>query len=517
MTMSCGESEKSLKSLSNSPEYNMLAAEDNVSAIWSMDILGIVEESAVKELQFGMLGLAAQSILAKISDKDESGIDFSGNSYFVARHNEEYQYDYSFTYYPVLNRAKVYGTIQSSIGMMLAGVHNSRDNYDTYVTEAGVAGAWDDTHFVMIFAGENRLEDELVAIAISVLQSRYEDASENTRIREFMTLDDDISCLIDLEKTVKVGQAESQLSTDDALIEAYKDGFVVGHSNFNNGEMIFSADVDAENLKASEFNVFGATGVARDLIDFVSTDHSINVGGANLKVNNLVDLIKEIQFEDESVYQLLTRYGVSDEHLKRAVTGEFAFSMIDVRIPEGVEEKDEDAFEDFFAEESYTKFIFDVQAQPEVIVGLRLSNVDVFREILNSIPDAQKKNGVIQVQDIYIAESDGKALITTSFEVAEKVASGQSLNTAPMEFSAGDIAQPFFTYFNTNYSSYSDKVKAFMGERLSAEDIDRLWMAEKISASANFDHFEFRVVMKDKSQNALKVFVHAIYSALMEV
>jgi hypothetical protein len=514
--MACGEVDKSGAALLNSPEYNMLAAQDNVPAIWSMDLLEMLDESSVRDLDFGMAGIVAKNVLNKITDKDEAGINLSGTSYMVARHDENFHFDYTFTYYPVTNRAKVYSTIKTSIGMFVPGVHNSAEKYDTYETDIGTIGIWDDNHLVVVFGGEDRPVDALHQIAVDVLESRYVDAPDNERIKAFMSLTDDAGCLIDLEKCARMSQVESQLSSDEALIEAYGDGFVVGHANFNEGEMLFSVDVDAENLKQSEFNIFDDSGVSKDLLEFVTTDNSINVGGANLKVNNLVKLVKEVQYDGESLFEVLKEAGITDEILSEALSGEVAFSMFDIRIPPVEEEEEDDFFaDDFFEDESYADFLFDVNVQPELIIGLRLGNVDLFEGMMNNIPGTVKTDGILMFKDIYMVEKNGKAVITTSKDIAQRIVKGESLSSQPLAISSDHVKMPLYSYFNTNYDSYSANVKGFLSQYLSSNDLAKLWMAEEINVSGNFDHFELRVIMKNKSENAMSVLVNAFYSALL--
>ncbi|MBL4702955.1 MAG: hypothetical protein JKY54_00405, partial [Flavobacteriales bacterium] len=146
LIVACGEEKRSLSSIKNTPEYNMLAADSNISGIWGMNMLGMLEKSAIEKLDFGMMGDMAIGMVNKMSDKNESGIDFSGNAYFIAKHDEAFKFDYSYTYYSVTNRGKVYGTLKSSIGILIAGKHGSEDDYDTYHTERGTVGVWDNDH-----------------------------------------------------------------------------------------------------------------------------------------------------------------------------------------------------------------------------------------------------------------------------------------------------------------------------------------------------------------------------------
>ncbi|MBT6029353.1 MAG: hypothetical protein HOH13_03545, partial [Crocinitomicaceae bacterium] len=73
--------------LVNSPQYNMLMADDMTSAIWSVNILELLDNSTIDELDLGMAGMVVQGLLTKMIDTAEGGIDFSSNSYISIKHD----------------------------------------------------------------------------------------------------------------------------------------------------------------------------------------------------------------------------------------------------------------------------------------------------------------------------------------------------------------------------------------------------------------------------------------------
>ena len=182
---SCSEHDEQ-EDLVNSPEYNMLKADDKTSAIWSVNILDVLEKSSIKELDLGMAGLIVQGLLTKLSDTAEGGVDFSHNSYVSIKHDPNYNFDYSFTYYPVVDRAKVYATLRSTIGFINSGKHGSDGLYDTFTSTSGTVAAWDDHHVVIVFSESDRREQDLLRLATETLDNRYVDAPEDENVRVFL-------------------------------------------------------------------------------------------------------------------------------------------------------------------------------------------------------------------------------------------------------------------------------------------------------------------------------------------
>ncbi|MBL4704987.1 MAG: hypothetical protein JKY54_10725, partial [Flavobacteriales bacterium] len=466
----------------------------------------------IEKLDFGMMGDMAIGMVNKMSDKNASGIDFSGNAYFIAKHDEAFKFDYSYTYYSVTNRGKVYGTLKSSIGILIAGKHGSEGDYDTYHTERGTVGVWDNDHLVIVYSAAERGKEELIQIAKGLLDSRFVDALPNDRLTKFMALNDDVSCLIDLEKSVRMSDAESRLGTEPELLDAFNGGYLMGHGNFNVGEMVFSVDVEAPMLKKSKYNLFDTSAISRKLLELVNMDQSVGVGGANFKVDQLVELANKVEWKGQNVFSILRLFGINEGDLNRSLTGEIAFSLIDLKVSNLKKEgEEEDDFDDFFEEESYSDFLFDYKAEPQIIVGLKLANDAAFIELMNRIPNSKRLGNVLKVNDLYIVHLDGSAIVTTNLVIAQKVANGEKVSSTPLELSEDELSKPAYGFLNTNYASYSDQIQEMLNEHLQKSSLDQLWMAKKISASGNFDHFEIKIEMKDKSKNALGVFIEAFY------
>ena len=98
--------------------------------------------------------------------------------------------------------------------------------------------------------------------------------------------------------------------------------------------------------------------------------------------------------------------------------------------------------------------------------------------------------------------------------MARMVAGGSSLYEGGLVIADNEIEGPLYGYFNTNYKTYANDVVTLLNDRLTESGLGKLWMAEKISVSGNFDHFDLQIVMKDKSKNSLGTFVDSIYTAL---
>ena len=73
----------------------------------------------------------------------------------------------------------------------------------------------------------------------------------------------------------------------------------------------------------------------------------------------------------------------------------------------------------------------------------------------------------------------------------------------------------FYGYLNTDYTTYTPSVQSMLINQFSKEGVDKLWMAEKITMSGQYNHVEFKVVMKDQETNALGTFIQSIYALVL--
>lgn len=493
----------------NTPEYNMLLADEMTSAIWSVDILELLDNSTIDKLDLGMAGMVVQGLMKKMIDTAEGGVDFSNNSYISFKHDTAFSFDYSFTTYPVTNRSKVFKTLKSTIGFVASGNQSVYEGFDAYTSNTGVAALWDDKHVVLVFNQLSRDKQNTLRLAKSILDKRYVDAPENNDIREFLALKDDFNCYIDLERMGQLGDTENDMKIFQDLIRPNKDGILIARGNFSKGEMVFSMDVNVDNLEVSTFNVFQNEGVSQEMLRSVATNQSINVWGANLKVDNLLKAMSAFEFGGNNILGVLNDFGFSEASLGQLLTGEVALSMVDIDF------KEEDGAFDFFDEESYTELLLGEDLNPELLISLKLKNPDRFKGFLLNAESLKNNGEVYTVNGFYILERSGNAIITMDEEMAHKIADGKMVRDNDSKLDEMRDGVSFYGYFNTDYTKYTPSVLSMLRHQLTQDGIDKLWMAEKITASGNYNHIEFKVVMKDKEVNALGTFVQSIYGLIL--
>ena len=494
--------------LVNSPEYNMLLADNNTSAIWSVDILEVIDKSGVQQLDLGMAGLVVDGLVQKISDTALGGVDFSNNSYFAIKHDEQFNFDYSFTVYPVIDRSKVYATLKSTVGFIASGKHGSEGQYDTYLSASGTVAAWDDRHLVILFSDRENKQNELITLATTVLDNRYIDAEENESVRKYLGSEDDFNCFIDLEKSIKMSKEMGQLSVNENLISAYHGGHAIGRANFTDGEINFTMELNADKLVESQFNVFADQSVSKEMIEFVTADESINVGVAYLKVDHLIDLMKNIEFENGNLLNSIIESGISIGDFEEMLSGEVGISVVNLKaasVPEEI---------DFFQEDSYYGLIESINIDPELIIGLGISDGKGLAELLEGVPGLSNKEGVVEISGWYLIEQSGKIMLTENFELAKKVALGEQLFDGELDVTEEEVKGPLYGNFNTNYGSYSNDVLMLLNDRLTESGIGKLWMAEKITLSGDPNRMSLRIVMKEKAKNSLGTFVDSMFEAI---
>ena len=495
--------------LVNSPQYNMLMADDMTSAIWSVNILELLDNSTIDELDLGMAGMVVQGLLTKMIDTAEGGIDFSSNSYISIKHDAAFNFNYSFTNYPVTNRSKVFKTLKSTIGFVASGNESIYEGFDAYTSNTGTAALWDDQHVVLVFSHPNVEKQKLLEIAKRILDSRYVDARANKHMDDFLALQDDFSCYVDLDKMAKITEIQSDGNLINSLLDTNKQGSLIARGNFSKGEMIFTIDANVDKLKESEFNVFQREGVSEDILRSVATNQSVNVWGANLKIKGLLQILSDFEFGGNNIFQVLEEFGFTGSSLEQLLTGEIAISMVDVHFDE-----DEEAF-DFFDEDSYSSLLFGQDLKPEILVGLKLKDPNAFKNFLAESAKIKNEDKVYSINGFYIIERDGNAIITKGRELIQKIKSGELTRADHIEINEASNDFSFYGYLNTDYSEYAPSVQSMLINQFSKEGIDKLWMAEKITMAGNYNHIEFKVVMKDREINALGTFVQSLYALVL--
>ena len=496
--------------LANSPQYNMLMADNMTSAIWSVNILELLDNSTINELDLGMAGMVVQGLLTKMIDTAEGGIDFSNNSYISIKHDEAFDFSYSFTNYPVTNRSKVFKTLKSTIGFIASGNESIYEGFDAYTSNTGTAALWDDQHVVLVFSNPNVEKQKLLETAKRILDSRYVDAQENKQIDEFLALQDDFSCYVDLEKMAKISEVQSDVNVVQAFLDSNKQGSLITRGNFSKGEMILSIDANVDKLKESEFNIFQKEGVSEDILRSVTTSQSINVWGANLKMSGLLQILSDFEFGGDNIFNALGEFGFSESSLEQLLTGEIALSMVDVHFDEGQEE----AF-DFFDEDSYSSLLFGQDLKPEILVGIKLKDAGAFKKLLAESGNIENEDEMYSINDFYIIERSGNAIISKSRALIQKIKSGEFKRVDHIEITEVMNDFSFYGYLNTDYTTYTPSVQSMLINQFSKEGVDKLWMAEKITMSGQYNHVEFKVVMKDQETNALGTFIQSIYALVL--
>ena len=190
------------------------------------------------------------------------------------------------------------------------------------------------------------------------------------------------------------------------------------------------------------------------------------------------------------------------------LSGEVGISVVNLKaasVPEEI---------DFFQEDSYYGLIESINIDPELIIGLGISDGKGLADLLEGVPGLSNKEGVVEIPGWYLIEQSGKIMLTENFELAKKVALGEQLFDGELDVTEEEVKGPLYGNFNTNYGSYSNDVLMLLNDRLTESGIGKLWMAEKITLSGDPNRMSLRIVMKEKAKNSLGTFVDSMFEAI---
>ncbi len=209
---------------------------------------------------------------------------------------------------------------------------------------------------------------------------------------------------------------------------------------------------------------------------------------------NMLD--QNAEFKEE-FYGGMSEIGLDEATAKDLLTGEFAFSMIDIAFEEKPSYHPE-SFDDFFDEPART------EPKPHVVATIGINNTEAMNQLIMTIPGIVNNNGVYNVEEAYFAMSDGKMVITTNEQTAQLFASGAKFKSYPIN----NTTAPISWFLNTDLNSYPQQMlDELRNEEGGNEIIQLIKEMDNVNFEAGFDGMKFEIQFKNKEDNALKVIV----------
>ena len=241
--------------------------------------------------------------------------------------------------------------------------------------------------------------------------------------------------------------------------EAYKNIFITGTLNFNDGNIAFDSEILGENPEFEKTMIFADKGVSEEHLKMMSNKDVLAFVSMNVDMYKFMDYLKV--FIGNDIDEVLASQGLTVEKLKAMFSGELSFAL------NGMEYKTP------IIDPEYAMF-YEEEPEPEMtpIFTFNFSSNDkegfkaLFRKSVGENGYTETPQGVFQVRMPYMIAFDvaetpvGFAISNNDALVASIALGGMSAPFAPAAELAKDNA--LAAYWNMNVNSYSQDFTDYM-------------------------------------------------------
>ncbi|MCB9197069.1 MAG: hypothetical protein H6600_01300 [Flavobacteriales bacterium] len=490
--VACGSEDKT-ENLKHSTKYNMYSAIENLAVITSVDLISIIEKSGFESNKdLPMEASAGYKMFVKDKiDSEITGIDLTGNNHFAVSMKDQDKLEYIMFSAKVVNAENAKTTIKDIVKGKYTKEQTDGEEYE-FVVKDDVAVGWDENDLVVVFSEVTDPKE----IAQKLLQARYVDGPDND-----LGMEDFLSAKADMNIYTRIGNATDVLKNSGVeipaeLISSLEDSYYIGSGNINDGEIVFSWDIHADKLKDSKYNALATKAINSSFYNYLTHDKLIGFGTASINMPAIIDALQLVPNKEFDLDEIAEQTGISIADMKTMFTGEIAVSFIDILREEAMITAEDDFFEDEF---SYNT------ERPLLVVTFGIKDSAQIGGLLRLTGEAKIENGVYQMdKDAFITFHADKLILTSDKITAEYFAMGKSFESFKLPAGANN-STPLFGYLNTDLNAIPDGMLKLAETEEGQAGLEFLGLFESIQFNGEFERMEFKVVMKSKSENALKV------------
>jgi hypothetical protein len=501
LSIQCKDKEPEIK---NSTRYNLLSAIDNLMVVASIDFKSLMEKSDFENSpNFNMeMKMLYKMVVKDMIDSDLIGIKLEGNNHFAIGQKDGDNNPLMVFTAPVINPDK----IKNGVKDIIKGKYSApekKDNYH-YIEDKGMCMAWDEKDLILVIQDYGKVD--LKAEAKRLLDARYTDAVENAMLISFLERNDDMNVFVDVAKALEIGSQQSGTKLSKEYSETFNNAFYASYGNFEKGSIIFNYELNAPNFSSSSYNFIGNKAVSSDFLNFLSTDNKlIGFISSSININALFDLLvaADPAFEFE-ISDFEKRVGLNINTLKSAFNGEMSISLVDLILPKDALAKTGDVFMDEFNTP---------EPEPKIILAFGIKDEATVSTLLDATPELIKKTGYYVANDAFIVLKSGKLVVSTDENVCAQIATGGKLVTYELP-SGTAINSPIFGFVNTNTARIPNGMLGMAIDEQGQAALQFLDLFESIAVTGTAEKAEFKVVLKDKSNNSLKVIIDYILASV---
>ena len=368
--------------------------------------------------------------------------------------------------------------------------------------------------FIKNMTYDERYEDIWSKPIMNEVFARTADKSiiANPEFAAFKKKDGDASFFVNGSAMAEViGKQEGGMmslgSTMPNTGEAYKNIFITGTLNFNDGNIAFDSEILGENPEFEKTMIFADKGVSEEHLKMMSNKDVLAFVSMNVDMYKFMDYLKV--FIGNDIDEVLASQGLTVEKLKAMFSGELSFAL------NGMEYKTP------IIDPEYAMF-YEEEPEPEMtpIFTFNFSSNDkdgfkaLFRKSVGENGYTETPQGVFQVRMPYMIAFDvaetpvGFAISNNDALVASIAQGGMSAPFAPAAELAKDNA--IAAYWNMNVNSYSQDFTDYMnrqgGEEYQAfSKYVEIFSEMKMKGGLRKSHMEMNMATSDINSFTLMV------------
>lgn len=305
------------------------------------------------------------------------------------------------------------------------------------------------------------------------------------------------------------GGMMSLSSTMPSTIEAYKNIFLTGVLNFNDGNISFDSEVIGENPEFEKSMIFADKGVSEQHLKMMSNKDVLAFVTLSVDMDKFINYIKSMPGIGNDIDQMLASQDLTIEKVKAIFSGELSFAL------NGMEYKTP------IIDPEYAMF-YEEAPEPEMtpIFTFNFSSNDkegfkaLLRKTMGENGYTETPQGVFQVRMPYMIAFDiaetpvGFAVSNNEALIASASQGGMSAPFAP----AAELAQnnAVSAYWNMNVNSYSQDFKDYM-KKSGGQDYQafskyvEIFTEMKSTAGTRKSHMEMNMATSDVNSFTLMV------------
>lgn len=284
-----------------------------------------------------------------------------------------------------------------------------------------------------------------------------------------------------------MGESEELEKNKDLIEGINADMFI----NFNDGSIDFQSVSDLSDKVKEEIAFLKDDAIGSKLMGYGNSENPALTFSYNADVTEMLDYMEETMsaYDYENFESELGGIGLTVDQAKSALSGELLVLVDRVEIIE--QEYDWGYGDPYVSKEPYPVFA--------IVVGV--SDASVFSGMAEESPAIA--DGVIKNGDAFIVLKEDVLLATNDSLWAMKAASGQTVKVKDQSGMISANPLGFFADFT---------FLAGMGDLDDVEIVGEL--IESVQGGGNMDEMVLSIILKDKTQNSLRVLTEAISSSL---